>query len=386
MNKDDLNTIQHFAEDSTKYYGAITPPIMQTSLFKFESLKDFWNGLENEQNVHAYTRGNNPTCEILEKKIAKLECGERAKCFGSGQGALAAIFLSLVSAGEEILIVNNVYGPTTQLLKELERFNVKLKIAYVEKAEDIEAHIQDNTRIIYYESPSTHLMKVLDVRKIVALAKPRNILTVTDNTWSTPLYHKPLELGVDISMHSLTKYISGHSDVVGGIVISSEEIMKEIFRFGHQFLGAVLAPFDAWLALRGLRTLEARLTYQQVTTKKVIDYLKTNKKVKMVNHPLCLEGSELKIFEEIYSGYTSLLSFELVTEEYSEIEKFVDELKIFSKGVSWGGFESLIFPSYNGKNESDLEMYKKPKGLVRLYLGLESAEELIEDLDNAFNK
>lgn len=253
----DETICQHFFEDNSKYYGAVTPPIIQTTLFTFHTYEEFMNASSHERENHLYTRGVNPTTEILEKKIAQLECGEQAKVFSSGMGAISATLFTLLSAGDHILLVNNIYGPAVSYSKILSKYQVEYTNIYVEEAYEIEQHIKENTKLIYFESPSTQLMYMLDVETIVKIAHKYNILTMTDNTWSTPLYQKPITYGVDIVVHSCTKYIGGHSDVMAGVVVSKKEIVDQIFEIGHQFQGAVIGPFESWLLIRGLRTLAA---------------------------------------------------------------------------------------------------------------------------------
>ena len=377
---------EHAFEDHTRYDGAITPPIMQTSIFAFKTYQSFIQSITHERENYVYGRGVNPTTEILEKKLAKLECGERAKVFSSGMGAISATLFTLLKAGDHILLVNNVYGPATSYSKELKKFNVDCTNVFVDDAKEIENHLLPNTRIIYYESPSTQMMYLLDIDEIVKIAKRHHILTMTDNTWATPFYQKPLTHGVDIIIHSCTKYIGGHSDVMGGAVISSEEIVDKIFEIGHQFSGAAIGPFEAWLLIRGLRSLKARLEFQKNATQKVINMLLKHPAVKKVNHPLCFTGKQKQYAEKYLSGYTSLLSIELNTENFDKIKQVADSCEIFQIGVSWGGFESLILPQYNGMNEDWLRSTHLPKGLIRIYLGLEDADDLVEDLKHALDQ
>ncbi len=385
-NMKDGTICQHFFEDNRNYYGAVTPPIVQTSLFTFETYDDFIKASNKERENYLYRRGVNPTTEILEKKLAKLECGERAKVFSSGMAAISATLFTLLSAGDHILLVNNVYGPATIFCNTLAKFQVECTNVYVEKAEEIEQHIKKNTKVVYYESPSTQVMYMLDIEKIAEIAHKNKSLVVTDNTWSTPIFQKPIKHGVDIVIHACTKYIGGHSDVSGGVVVSTNEIVDTIFEVGHQFLGGSISPFESWLLIRGLRTLEARLLHQMKTTEKVVTMLKEHKAVKYINHPLCFTGLQKELSEKYLSGYTSLLSIELVSGEFEKIKAVVDSCKIFQIGVSWGGFESLILPQNHGDNLEYLEKANIPKGLVRLYIGMEDVDDLIIDLKEALDK
>ncbi|GGE27107.1 hypothetical protein GCM10011391_01810 [Pullulanibacillus camelliae] len=194
--------------DASQYHGAVSPPIFQTSLFTFDSFESFTESQKQEREKYVYSRGVNPTVNLLEKKLAQLERGEQCKCFGSGMGAISAVFLSLLQSGDHVLFVNNIYGPTSQLLKHLEKFNIEHDVVD-HNLKNVESAIKDNTKIIYVESPGTMLMKVVDLKALATLAKSRGIITAIDNTWSTPLFQKPIELGIDLSIHSLTKYLGG---------------------------------------------------------------------------------------------------------------------------------------------------------------------------------
>lgn len=382
----DPTLCERYSEDNAAYFHAVAPPIVQTTLFTFDSYDRYIEAAAKEGESYVYTRGLNPTTEIFEKKIAALERGERAKAFSSGMGAISAVLASLLESGDHVLLVNNVYGPTTTYCGLLRKWGIACDTVFVEDAGAIEAAIRDNTRIIYYESPSTQMMRLLDVEAIVAMAGRRGILTMTDNTWATPLYHKPLTHGVDICVHSCTKYIGGHSDTVGGVAVSSRGIMERVFEFGHQFQGACIGPFESWLLIRGLRTLPARLAWQEKATRAVVALLSSHPKVRRVNHPLCYDGEQKRLAEKYLSGYSSLLSFELDTDSLDVIRRVVDGCRVFRIGVSWGGYESLVLPQYNGKNAERLRAANIPLGLVRIYVGLESADDLVADLEAALDR
>lgn len=372
-------------EDHSKYFGSIAPPIIQTSLFAFENWDKFLEGITSERENYVYTRGVNPTTEILETKLKELERGEKCKCFASGMAAISSTLFTLLKSGDHVLFVNNIYGPATSYVNVLSKYGVKNTNVFLEDANYIKKYIKDNTKLIYIESPSTMNMQILDLKIISKIAKEKGILTVIDNTWSTPLNQKPLTMGIDIVLHSCTKYIGGHSDTVAGAVIGSYELVDKIFEIGHQFGGGSLSPFDAWLVIRGLRTLPQRLSYQRESVKKFIDELKKETKVKKINHPLCFNGTQRELFEKQMNGYSSLFSVEVDFKDYNEVKTFMNALKSFKLGVSWGGFESLIItPNYNN-NEDSLKEININKNLIRIYVGLEDTSILIEDIKNAFN-
>ncbi|MBM7682138.1 cystathionine beta-lyase/cystathionine gamma-synthase [Pullulanibacillus pueri] len=300
-------------------------------------------------------------------------------------GAISAVFLSLLQSGDHVLFVNNIYGPTSQLLKHLEKFNIEHDVVD-HNMKNVESAIKDNTKIIYVESPGTMLMKFVDLKALATLAKSRGIITAIDNTWATPLYQKPIELGIDLSIHSLTKYLGGHSDVVGGAVIGSHELIDTIFEYGHQLNGSVLGPFDAYLILRGLRTLPVRMAQHQANVSKVIEYLKQQEDVTAIHHPYVESGEMQTIVNSQMLGYSGLLSFELRQAHFEGVSKFIDALRLFKIGVSWGGFESLVNSPIKNDNEAQLKEQGIPLGLIRLSIGLEGAEAQIADLDQAFRK
>lgn len=373
----------HFGEDASLYHGSVSPPIFQTSLFAFQDFKTFAESQKLERENFVYTRGVNPTVEILEKKLAQLERGEKCKCFGSGMGAISATFQSILKSGDHVLFINSIYGPTTQLLNHLKRFNVSHDFVSND-LNNVETAIRPNTRMIYVESPGTMLMNVVDLQAVANLAKQHNIVTAIDNTWSTPLFQKPLTLGFDLSIHSLTKYIGGHSDVTGGAVIGDYKLIDHIFEYGFQLNGSTLAPFDAFLVTRGLRTLPIRMKQHQTNAVQVIEYLKQKEEIKAIYHPSMETGFMARVVDKQMEGLSGLFSFELKDSSYESVAKFIDGLSLFKIGVSWGGFESQVNSPAKDDNEEDLRKQGLSPGLIRLSIGLEGAEAQINDLEQGF--
>ncbi len=382
MHYTDEEICTQLGESFSDHHGAVSPPVYQTSLFAFESFEAFTEAQKREREHYVYTRGVNPTTEILENKLALLERGEKCKCFASGMGAISSIFLSLLQSGDHVLFVNNIYGPTIQLLDHLKRFYIDHSTVG-NSLEEIEQAIKPTTKLIYVESPGTMLMKVVDLQQVARIAKKNEIITAIDNTWSTPIFQKPLLHGFDLSVHSLTKYIGGHSDVVGGAVIGNEELIDTISKFGFQLNGAVLSPHDAALIIRGLRTLPIRLRQHQQHCLKVIDYLKGKEEIKSIHHP-SLHSFENRFIDKQMKGFSGLLSFELKDAGFEQVARFIDHLSVFKIGVSWGGFESLVNAPVKKGNEEELIKQGLSPGLVRLSIGLEGAELLIQDLEQAF--
>lgn len=382
MSYKDTEICTSYADLPNEHKGAVSPPIYQTSLFAFETFEAFSSAQLKERENYVYTRGVNPTTELLEKKLALLERGEKCKCFGSGMGAISSVFFTLLTSGDHVLFLNQIYGPTRQLLEHFKRFNISH--SFLKDEADLEAKIQENTKLIYVESPGTMHMNVVELKKVAYTAKKHGIYSVIDNTWSTPLFQKPLTLGFDISIHSLTKYIGGHSDVTGGAVIGTEKLVDQIFEIGFQLNGSVLSPHDASLIIRGLRTLPIRMKHHQDNTFKVIDYLKTKNEIEVIYHPSLLSGEKYAFISHQMEGFSGLLSIELKEGGFEKVAKFINALSLFKIGVSWGGYESLVNSPVKPNNEEELKRLGISTKLIRLSIGLESTELLIDDLESAF--
>lgn len=358
-----------------------SPPIVQTSIFSFPSFDALIDGLAAEHRNHVYTRGQNPTVQAVEEKLAALERGEACKCFASGMAAISAVMLGLLRAGDHVLFVNQVYGPTLQLAAHLRRFGVEHDVVLDGSPEAVERALRPNTRLLWLESPGTMLFRLLDLPALARLARERGILTCIDNSWATPLFQKPLTLGIDIVVHSGTKYLGGHSDLIAGAVISSAERMEELFYRAFLLNGGILAPFDAWLLLRGLRTLPVRLRQHQDDGLRVAEFLSEHPAVRRVHHPGL--GAHRDLAAGQLRGYSGLFSFELARGDFETVRRVLNSLRTFRLGVSWGGYESLAISPERGHNAAQLEAQGIPRGLIRISVGLEGAELLIEDLSSA---
>ena len=369
-------------EDIKANLGGVMPPIVQTSLFRFKTFDDLLAARENEHQNHVYTLGQNPTVEILEKKLAALERGEVCKCFGSGMGAVSSVLLGLLKKGDHVIYVNNIYGPTMELARHLRNFGVEFDTVFENDIKIIEKKIRLKTKLLFFESPGTMLFHMLDIAKIVKIAKKRGILTCIDNSWATPLYQKPLTMGVDIVVQSTTKYIGGHSDVIAGAVITNKKLLKKIFYNAYLLLGGALSPFDAWLLIRGLRTLPVRLKQHHSNALEVAHFLNKHPKIKTVFHP-AVHPDDKELAEKQLTGYTGLFGFELKSGSFKKVKRFIDHLNLFNIGVSWGGVESLVISPNNGHNNESLKKQNIPPGLIRISVGLEGADRLMQDIDQA---
>jgi cystathionine beta-lyase/cystathionine gamma-synthase len=300
-----------------------------------------------------------------------------AKAFGSGMAAVSATIIGLLKAGDHIVFVNQTYGPTLQLAELLARFGVEHTVVASGVPEEVASALRPNTRMLWMESPGTMLFGTLDLRALVDLAQSRDLLTCLDNSWATPLFLKPIGLGVDLVVHAGSKYLSGHSDVLSGAVVGPQGLMEQIFYRGYMLLGASLSPFDAWLQIRGLRTLPLRLRQHHEGGLLVAEFLDQHPAVERVYHPglAANPAAELR-------GYSGLFSFALRSDRREDVHTVVDALRSFRIGVSWGGPESLVYSPQTGDPER-LRAQGLPSGLIRLSVGLESPPSLIEDLDRA---
>lgn len=390
LRNDDFATDDNLAcsgldEPHERYFGAVSAPIIQTSLFVQKNYQAYCDDMQHEAERYIYSRGLNPTVQMVEDKLAKLERGEACRCFASGMGAISAVLMANLNCHDHIILVNNVYGPTQTLVRQMaEKFGVKYDMVLDGSPESIASKITPDTRMIYTESPGTMTMNIVDLTAIATLARAHNITTVIDNTWATPLFQKPLTLGFDIVIHSCTKYLGGHSDLIAGAVITSRQRMTAIRDFSHQLLGAVLSPFAAWLLLRGLRTLPVRMSRHQENTQQVIEYLKNRPEVENIRHPSMATPEQQVIIRRQMYGFSGLFSFEIRGGNFETVKQFIDACQVFKVGCSWGGYESLIISPNRGYNASALAADNIASGLIRLSIGQESPALLIADLDAAF--
>ncbi|WP_066048050.1 trans-sulfuration enzyme family protein [Robertmurraya korlensis] len=383
----DQEICMHYNTDTNPYYGAIIPPIFENALFTYPSHEKFMEAENNQENHYVYWRGTNPTVSIVEKKLADLERGEECKCFASGMAAITAALFSSVQAGDHVLCISNLYKSTMDLLSYMEKFNVSYSTIYSTNMDDIRKEILPNTRLIFIENPTNMNHEIVDLEKISHLAKEFNIRTVIDNTWATPLFQKPLLFGIDIVVHSASKYLGGHGDIVGGALITSKQMMKKIFEKEYLLFGGSMGPHEAALLLRGLQTLPLRMKIHQENTIAVAKFLDSHKAVKKVNYPGLPHSQDNPLVQKQLTGFSGLLTFELKDATFEKVKEVINKVKVFKIGVSWGSFESLIMSLNFGNNEKQLiEKEHISPGLIRLSIGMEPAEKLISDLEQALNK
>ena len=393
------NILYALAEDRSQYFNAIAPPIMQTSNFAFRKVEDMSRAFEDEMSGYLYSRGINPTVDILRKKLAALDGAEDALVFNSGAAAIFASVLANVKSGDHILSVDNPYTWAKKMFDIiLPRFGVKTTYIDGRSVENFRDAIRPNTALIYLESPNSWDYAMQDLEGLAALVKSINatrasesasdkpspqIITICDNSYCTPLYLQPVLLGIDISLQSATKYIGGHSDVVAGVISGSHAMMKKIFDSEYLNIGSGIQPLNAWLLIRGLRTLPMRLQQISATTRTVIEFLKAHPKVEELLFPLDPSFPQFELARKQLSGACGLLTIVYRTEERAEIVRFCESLKHIMMAVSWGGHESLVIPRCAGIKPELFDATVREHRMVRLYIGLETADYLIEDLRQA---
>jgi len=376
--------LTHLGEDRHQYFNAICPPVIQSSNFAFENFKKFREAFGDELKNTIYTRGNNPTVNILRKKLAALEKAEDSLVFASGIAAIAAAVMTNVKAGSHVLCVNAPYSWTNKLITNyMPRFHVTNSFFQGNNMEALKNGIQENTSVIYLESPNSMLMELQDLSAIAEIAKEKGIITIIDNSYSSPYFQNPIEHGIDIVVHSGTKYLNGHSDVVCGVLCGTEAMVRKIFLSELMNIGGIISPHDANLIIRGLRTLELRMERSHQSTMKIVKWLEAHTKVEKVNYPFSENFPQLELAKRQMRGCGGLLSVHFKTEKIENIERFTDAFERFLLAVSWGGHESLLLPVAAFYNRKGYENPEAPWNLVRFYIGLEDPDYLIEDLEAA---
>ena len=370
-------------ESAVDYFGAATPPLIQSNNFLFSDVAAMRHALTHEQDVPFYTRGSNPTTDILRKKMAALEKTEDALIFASGSAAISSAILNQVQTGDHIICVQKPYSWTGKLLTNiLPRFGVTH--TFVEGTlESFQKAYQSTTKLLMLESPNSWTFEMQDIAPIVAFAKSKGLITIMDNSYASPLNLNPADYGVDLIAHSSSKYIGGHSDAVSGVLCGSKQHIKEIFQSEFMTLGGVVSPFNSWLLLRGLRTLPIRMQRVSETTPTVVDYLENHPKVKAVHYPHSSQHPQYDLANKYLKNPLGQFTLELESDDMQKVEAFCNVLQKFKLGCSWGGYESLAFPAvtlYDSMNYSGTTVLFT---MVRMYVGLENADTLIKDLEQA---
>ena len=377
----------HWGEEQAAPMNAVVPPLYLNSLHTFDTIEEMVGITPRKQPAFTYGRGNNPTADLLEKKLAALEKGEGALAFGSGMAAITTSILACAKSGGHIIAVSGAYGPTRSFLSDQMQANFGIETTFVNGRDikDFEDALRPNTQLIYLESPSSFVFHLQDIVAVTTLAKSRDIKTIIDNTWATPLFQKPITMGVDIVVHTLSKYIGGHSDIIGGAAIFADGAFCEHVRDNERALfGGILGPFEAWLAIRGLRSLSARLERHQKNAMEIARRLEAHPMVKRVNYVGLDSFPQKELAQKQLAGCSGLMSF-VPNATAEQTLKFMNALKVFQLGVSWGGFESLAVLAMYNWTEEDAVAADGARSLVRLAVGMEDVEAMWADLTQALD-
>ncbi len=369
-------------------FGSVVTPIYPSSTYQFPTAHEGALRFAGKKKGMIYSRFTNPTVSALEERLAALEGAERALATSSGMSAITLTLLHFLKTGDSIIAHNVIYGGTYEFLAHiLPRYGIKVHLINLSDTTKLEDYIDDTTKMIYFETPTNPLLEVLDISKIVSVAQKHKILTVIDNTFAPPPMQYPHKMGVDIVIHSLTKYIGGHSDLIGGAIIGSMEKIEPIYLKSYIFFGPTMSPFTAYLVLRGLATLEVRMSRQSESAQKIAEFLEKHPKVDKVHYPGLSSHPQYELAKKQMSGSGSVLSFE-VKGGYAAGEKLVNSVKMITLAVSLGAVECLIeHPASMTHSELTPEERKKSginDSLIRLSIGLEDVDDIIEDLSQAF--
>jgi len=376
--------INELGEDRENYFNAIAPPIIQTSNFAYKKVSDLYNAFQDEMGGYLYSRGLNPTGDILRKKLAALDGAEDCLVFNNGAAAIFAGVFANIKSGDHIVSVKAPYTWAQRMFDViLPRFNVSVTYIDGSKIENWQAATKPNTTFYYLESPNSWDFAIQPIQQVADLARSKNITTLIDNSYCSPLYQQPIKMGIDMAMQTATKYISGHSDTLGGVLSGTHAMMKKIFDSEYLNIGSGIQPFNAWLLIRGLRTMPARFERLSASTRKVIDWLKKHPKIEGVLFPLDETFPQYQLAKQQMSGACGLFTFIMKAGKMEEIVTFCEKLKHIMMAVSWGGHESLIIPKCSGLKSQEFDPSNREHRYIRMYVGLEDADYLISDLDQA---
>jgi methionine-gamma-lyase len=381
--------VVHAGQEPDPSTGSVAVPIYQTSTFAFRDVEQGARRFTGAEEGYIYTRLGNPTIRALEISLTELEEGEDARACASGMAAINIAVLSLVNKGDHVVTTDSLYGGTAKLFSDiLPKFGVHFTFVDLSEPKNVEGAMRENTKIIYVETPSNPTMKLTDIEAVSKIAKENGITTMVDNTFMSPYFQQPLKLGADVSIHSLTKYLSGHSDVIGGAIIASKAIIGLIDPILTN-TGATLGPFEAWLTLRGIKTLAVRLDRHNENALKIAKFLETHPKVEKVHYPGLPSHPQHELAKKQMSGFGGVLSFELKG-GLEAGRKLMNSVRLCTLAVSLGAVETLI------EHPASMTHVIVPKeerlktgitdSLVRLAVGIEDADDIISDLDQALEK
>lgn len=378
----------HHGYDPMSAEGALTPPLHLTSTFAFETAEDGGARFAGEAPGHIYTRISNPTTDLLEQRMASLEGGEAATAMASGMGAITSVLWSFLRAGDELITDKTLYGCTFSFFQHgLSRFGITVTHVDLTNPLALETAISDKTKVVYFETPANPNMRLVDIAAISAIAKRHGAKTVVDNTYATPVQTRPLEHGADIVVHSATKYLGGHGDLIAGVAIGSAEDMTEVRMVGvKDMTGAVLAPFNAMLIMRGLKTLELRVERHAQSAMQVACMLESHPSIARVHYPGLASFEQHDLAKRQMDGFGGMIAFELKG-GYGAGIAMMNRLNLIRRAVSLGDAETLIqhpaSMTHSTYSREEREAHGISEGLVRISVGLEQVDDILEDLNQA---
>ena len=386
MSKSFKTFLKHTAKDF--HNQSVNPPVVRASTIIFKSMQHIRKTqVKAQKNPTAghydYGRQGTSTTYILQKILTKLEESYHVFTTPTGFGSVFLAIFSVVRPGDEMLVADPVYSPTRILTKDyLKEFNIKSVFYNPHDLKTLEKNISKKTKLIFVENPGSNSFEFQDLGKIISIAKKNKILTAIDNTWATPYYFKPIKFGFDMSIVSATKYYSGHSDVMGGSLAVNKKVFNKV-KLAEKITGLRLGPDDAYLITRGLRTLDVRLDRHRENAKKVAEFLSKNKKIQLL-YPYKKNSFNFRMWKKYYSGASGLMGLKIKAKSINSVRKFVNSLKLFGYGYSWGGFESLVLhQEFRETGKRTYMKLAKNEHLVRLHIGLEDPNDLIADLKQA---
>ncbi len=385
---DDLSFIlNELGENRDEYFRAIAPPIVQTSNFAFHTVEDLRKSFEDEYSTWIYSRGKNPTVEILKEKLAALDGAEDCLVFNSGAAAIFASVLSQVKSGDHIVSVRGAYTWAKKMFDFiLPRFNVSTTYIDGRDLQNFKSATQQNTVLYYLESPNSWNFELQDLEAVAKLAKEKNIITICDNSYCTPVFQRPIDYGIDLVLQSATKYIGGHSDTIAGVLSGKKETIEKIFNSEYMNIGSGIQPFNAWLLIRGLRTLRTRLEASAANVLEVIKYLKQEPLVEKIIYPFDESFPQYALAKKQMKNAGGLFSFIIRANSEKEVELFCNSLQHILIAISWGGHESLIVPGCAALPRNSFDAQNPEHRILRFYAGLEEPSYIINDLKQAFEK
>ena len=377
----------HAGEPPCRVTGALDTPIYQSTTFVSTSADEMAAVYGEEKFGYMYTRYGNPTIRALEEKLQKLEGGEAALAFSSGMAAISSAILGYVKMGDHVVASRSLYGAAYNFLnRKLPRMGASTTFVESTRVEDFEKAIRPNTRMIYFETPSNPVLAILDIAALAALGRSRGIPTMIDNTFASPALQQPLCLGVTVAVHSATKYLCGHGDAMGGAVIGPKPYIDELVHEIIRDFGGVISPFNAWLILRGIRTLHLRMPAHCSNAQKIAEFLGQHPKVERVNYPGLPKHPGHEVAAKQMKAFGAMISFE-VKGGYESGKKVMDRVKVFARAASLGDTRSLIVHSASTSHRAVPRDQRLAigvtDGLVRLSVGIEAADDLLQDLDQA---